>query len=202
MKTKLYFLFLMLSLSGLMGTSCTKDAEKGDPVFALPPETQTGANTFGVTINGKVYVPRDPNGGGINPSSKGMTLFGATNFSWYDLAIKDGKSSVGFNILIHMPQITTVGKVILSQSDFKEQYDSGTFTHIHFKIWDANIRNYAYYGSIADQGELNITRLSNGIRSGNFMGKFVRYDNPNEFITITDGRFDINGFTLPNHPFP
>ena len=202
MKTKLYFLFLMLSLSGLMGTSCTKDAEKGDPVFALPPETQTGANTFGVTINGKVYVPRDPNGGGINPSSKGMTLFGATNFSWYDLAIKDGKSSVGFNILIHMPQITTVGKVILSQSDFKEQYDSGTFTHIHFKIWDANIRNYAYYGSIADQGELNITRLSNGIRSGNFMGKFVRYDNPNEFITITDGRFDINSFTLQNHPFP
>ena len=192
----------MLSLSGLMGTSCTKDAEKGDPVFALPPETQTGANTFGVTINGKVYVPRDPNGGGINPSSKGMTLFGATNFSWYDLAIKDGKSSVGFNMLIHMPQITTVGKVILSQSDFKEQYDSGTFTHIHFKIWDANIRNYAYYGSVADQGELNITRLSNGIRSGNFMGKFVRYDNPNEFITITDGRFDINSFTLQNHPFP
>ena len=76
MKTKLYFLFLMLSLSGLMGTSCTKDSEKGDPVFVLPPETQVGANTFGVTINGKVYVPRDPNGGGINPSSKGDTFWG------------------------------------------------------------------------------------------------------------------------------
>ena len=185
-----------------MGTSCTKDSEKGDPVFVLPPETQVGANTFGVTINGKVYVPRDPNGGGINPSTKGMTLFGAVNFSWYDLEIKDGKSSVGFKMIIHMHPLTNIGTVNLAKSDFKEQYDSGPYTHIHFKIWDANIRNYAYYGSIADQGNLIITKLANGILSGTFRGKFVRYDNANEFITITDGRFDINGFTLPDHPFP
>ena len=40
----------MLSLLG-----CTKDSANSDPVFQLPPETQIGANTFGVTINGKVY---------------------------------------------------------------------------------------------------------------------------------------------------
>ncbi len=33
-------------------------------------------------------------------------------------------------------------------------------------------------------------------------GKFARYDIPNDIIEITDGRFDINLNTLPNHPFP
>ena len=64
-----------------------------------------------------------------------------------------------------------------------------------------NISNYAYYGSIEDLGEINITRNSNDIVSGNFKGKFVRYDNPNEFISIVDGRFDI-GPGLHTKSFP
>uniref|UniRef100_UPI004047D6A1 hypothetical protein n=1 Tax=Flavobacterium sp. TaxID=239 RepID=UPI004047D6A1 len=54
MKT-LFITFLITLLS-----SCSKDDIKKKPTFSLPPETQTGANTFGVTINGKVYIPRDP----------------------------------------------------------------------------------------------------------------------------------------------
>jgi uncharacterized lipoprotein YmbA len=41
---KIQFLTL---LATLLLSSCSKDNPK-DPVFALPPETQTGANTFGV----------------------------------------------------------------------------------------------------------------------------------------------------------
>ena len=37
-----------------MLASCSKSDVKQDPIAQLPPETQTGANTFGVTINGKV----------------------------------------------------------------------------------------------------------------------------------------------------
>lgn len=90
----------------------------------------------------------------------------------------------------------------MKQSNFQDNIDSIAESHIYFKIWDSQISNYAYYGSVENQGVTNVTRLSNGIISGKFSGKFVRYDNSNDFIIITDGRFDINTITLQNHPFP
>ena len=54
---------LIYILSFITLTACSNDDNTTkNPTFSLPPETQTGANTFGVTINGKVYIPRDPTG--------------------------------------------------------------------------------------------------------------------------------------------
>jgi hypothetical protein len=199
MKTSILLLFLTLA-------SCSKDNNNPkDPIFSLPPETQTGANTFGVTINGKVYIPRDPTGtnwGG--QQGKGMYLTGLydSNYNYREIVVVDGASSVGFKMVIHIENLSAIGDYILKQSNFQDQIDSVPYNNIFFKIWDNNIHNYAYYGSIENQGVINVTKLSNGIFSGRFAGKFVRYDNPNEFIQITDGRFDINGLTLPNTIFP
>ena len=197
MKTIILLVFLALA-------SCNKDSVKQDPIAQLPPETQTGANTFGVTINGKVYIPRDPTGVNVGPSGRGMKFFLAPDdISWNELEVIDGASSTGFQIIIHIQNFQTIGigKYNLKLSNFQKQIDSGPFSHIYFKIWDSNISNYAYYGSIEDLGEINITRNSNDIVSGNFKGKFVRYDNPNEFISIVDGRFDI-GPGLHTKSFP
>jgi len=195
--TTLLFVFSLFSIGG-----CTKDPTNTN--FQLPPETQTGANTFGVTINGKVYIPRDPSGSGIFPNSKGMIFWGTSSLAWNEIEIKDGASPVGFNMIIHLQNFEALGAgtFILKQSNFHNNIDSSPVDHIYFKIWDSNISNYAYYGSIANQGQVNVTRRSNGIVSGNFKGKFVRYDNPNQFIQIADGRFDINTTTLPNTIFP
>ena len=181
--------------------SCSKDSAKQDPIAKLPAETQTGANTFGVTINGKIYIPRDPTGNGGGLSSKGMTLWGTSDHSWNDLEIKDGASSVGFQMIIHFHPLNTIGKIILKQSNFHKGIDSTPFNNIYFSIWDSKISNYTYYGSMEDLGEVNITKLSGGIFSGNFKGKFVRYDNPNDIIEITDGSFDI-GSDLDSKIFP
>jgi hypothetical protein len=197
MKTTILLLFVALA-------SCSKpDNVKQDPVFQLPPETQTGANTFGVTIKGKVYIPRDPTGVSVGTTPKGMIFWGTSDNSWNELEVKDGASSVGFNIKIHIRNLETIGvsKYFLQKSNFHNGIDSTPFTHIYFKIWDSAISNYAYYGSVENQGEVNITRNSNDITSGNFKGKFVRQDNQNDFIEITDGRFDI-GPGLYNKPFP
>ena len=187
MKTTILLLFFVLA-------SCTKDNANDDPTFQLPPETQTGANTFGVTINNKVYVPRDPTGvnvGGATP--KGMKLVGlhSSNYNYTELIVVDGASSVGFKMTIHIENLSAIGIYSLKQSNFQDQIDSVPFNNIFFKIWDNNIKNYAYYGSVENEGTININRLSDGIVSGKFSGKFVRNDNPNEFIQITDGRFDI-----------
>ena len=193
MKNKLIqALFLLL-------IGCSSDSNLG---YSLPPETQTGANTFGVTIKGKVYIPRDPTGGDIGAPAHGMIFWLAPDdISWNELEVKDGASAVGFKIYIHLQPLASVGKIILHQSNFHNSIDSTPYSHIYFKIWDPNISNYAYYGSVENQGEINITKLSGGIVSGNFKGKFVRYDDPNDFIEITDGRFDI-GPGLYDKVFP
>ena len=205
---KLTFLTLLICTFFEL-TGCTKD-NTSEFVAQLPPETQTGANTFGVTINGKVYVPRTPTGTGIGGSNGRAAYFwGITDNSWNELEIKDGKSPTGFKIIIHMQNLQSIGQGIyqLEKSNFQDGVDSILFSHIYFKIWDSKISNYAYYGSLRNQGEINITRFNgslstNWILSGNFKGKFVRYDNPNEFINITDGRFDFNLNTIENAIFP
>jgi hypothetical protein len=197
MKTTVLILILALS-------SFTRDSATKDPTFSLPPETQTGANTFGVTINGKVYVPRDPTGVNVGVSGHGMKFYLAPDdISWNELEVIDGASAVGFQIIIYIQNLKTIGvaQYHLHQSNYHNQIDSTPVTHIYFKIWDSNISNYAYYGSTEVLGEINITKSSNDIYSGNFSGKFVRYDNPNEFIQITDGRFDI-GPGLHSKVFP
>ncbi|CCG52272.1 Probable lipoprotein precursor [Flavobacterium indicum GPTSA100-9 = DSM 17447] len=205
MKTLIYI------LSFITFTACDKDDNTTkDPTFSLPPETQTGANTFGVTINGKVYIPRDPTGVSVGPTAKGMIFWGAPdNVSWNEIEVVDGASNTGFQMIIHLQNLQSIGtsQYNLKQSNFHNQIDSTPNNHIYFKIWDGNINNYAYYGSVEDQGIINVFKFQgsltqNWILSGNFSGKFVRYNNPNDFITITDGRFDLNLNTLPNHPFP
>ena len=198
---------LLKTLVFLILVACNKDDDKikSAPVFTLPPETQTGANTFGVTIRGKVYVPRDPIGVNYGGTvAKGMIWWGGgiIPYQYNELEVKDGASSVGFNLIIHLQKPGTVANYSLSSSNFQEQASSVLENHIFFKIWDFNISNYAYYGSIENQSFLNITRRDNGIISGNFTGLFSRQNNVEDKIQITDGRFDINTNTLSTKLFP
>ena len=207
MKNIILSLYIIL----LVGCSKNNDNSTKNQTFSLPPETQTGANTFGVTIKGKVYIPRDPTGVSVGTTAKGMIFWGSpgNNNEFNEIEVKDGASSVGFNMIIHLQNLQSIGvsQYILKQSNFHNNIDSTPYNHVYFKIWDSNISNYAYYGSIENQGVVNVIKFNgsltqNWILSGNFSGKFVRYDNPNDFINITDGRFDLNLNTLPNHPFP
>ena len=200
MKTIILLVFLALA-------SCSKDSVKQDPIAQLPPETQTGANTFGVTINGKVYIPRDPTGVNVGPSGKGLMYKISSTLPYSEVYVSDGASASGFQMIIHFKSLLpqAIGIYNFQNSNFQDGIDSDLVNHIFFKIWDASISNYAYYGSVENQGETNVKKFDGSptwILSGTFQGKFVRYDNPNEFITISDGRFDLNLNTLPYTNFP
>ena len=198
-------------LATLLLFSCSKDdATTTDNTPKLPPETQTGANTFGVTINGKVYIPRDGDGSLTGGSGvHGLSRRGSLTLPWTEIVALDAKSIPGFKMTIHFKDLplNAIGIYPLQSSNFLDGSDSTLVDNIFFKIFDNNISNYAYYGSVANESEIKITRFNGSaitdyILSGTFKGKFVRYDNPNEFITITDGRFDLNLNTLPNAVFP
>ncbi len=54
-------LFALVSFTWLLFCpSCSCKKQSANPIDRLPPETQTGANTFGCLVNGEVFVPRGP----------------------------------------------------------------------------------------------------------------------------------------------
>jgi hypothetical protein len=183
-------------------TSCSNDSN--NPEAQLPPITHTGANTFGVTIKGKVYIPRDPTGINIGPQGHGVIFTGSDIGTWREIIVVDGASAEGFKMVIHFKDLVNqgIGAYQLKQSDFHDNIDSAPIDNIHFKIWDAEINNYAYYGSLENQGEIKVTKRDSGILSGTFDGLFARYNNPTDKIEITDGRFDFNLNTLYSHVYP
>ena len=63
MKQKFYFHSILLLFVFLSFGGCKKH-KTNNSVDQLPPETETGANTFGCLVNGKVFIPKGYSGTG------------------------------------------------------------------------------------------------------------------------------------------
>jgi hypothetical protein len=191
MKNKNFILLILLSWIGLY--ACKKDPPPIPPQIidysVLPPETQTGANTFGCLVDGKVWVPRVP-------------LYTVT---YRDIEAtvweKDGSGS---------------GSIICNLVDVNQQIDNWlqiTFGPTNFNIGsychgDSNViasasirqisSNY-YESDYGDTSEncVKITKIDtiNKIVSGNF--NFTLYKDSLKLwdkVKISDGRFDLKYF--------
>ena len=85
MKKTLLLLFIMM-LAG-----CSTDSNS--PEDGLPPETKTGANTFGCLIDGKILLPRNGNNNVVNPLSGAILWGGIPDSNYYrELEINVDKS--------------------------------------------------------------------------------------------------------------
>ena len=203
MKTLTIFIFSLL-----LFTSCNRDNETEENAQKLPPETQTGANTFGCYVNGKLFYPRDgvPSFGSIS-APKGLEVIGSpTGFSYKEIEAsnyKDGKPINYFTI--HLQSIDDIGVGIynLKQTNFKKGIDGISDNYFLIRAFDYNEGVWKWYGSYDGSGNINITRYDkiNYIISGTFSGKLKTEDGISE-IEITQGRFDINTTTLYNAQFP
>ena len=58
MRIKPFIQFLLFFLFIISSAECKKHNLSENPVDQLPPETQTGANTFGCLINGQIFLPK------------------------------------------------------------------------------------------------------------------------------------------------
>jgi hypothetical protein len=155
----------------------------GDTEPTLPPATQTGAETFGCLVNGKVFVAR---GGGNYPGltkdyDGGLSIVGiqTTNGNW------DASTVVGHQT------VRGVGKYTNSNPRY-------------FRHSDKN-RIAGGYGNdgknVPISSELIITKFERGedkpnnlrwlIVSGTFEAVLTADDNPLDTIRITQGRFDV-----------
>jgi hypothetical protein len=174
MKNLLYFLLFLPVL-----ISCKKSV-----VEELPPATQTGANTFGASVNGKLWVPTSSPIGTAKLEARyavndliinARNLAATPTESEFEIYIKDlnGPGVYSFN------QNTTL---IPNQTASYGYYISRKITPIN--EW---ITGSAFSGSV----NITLDDRVNHIVSGTFQFDALNmYSNP-DTLHVTDGRFDI-----------
>jgi hypothetical protein len=167
---------LLLLSSALLLTQCRK--KEVEP--QLPPETTTGAMTFGCKIDGRVFVPRD------EFSKTGLFAqyvnSGTGRGGGYYLNIPATDWKADPNQIIN---IGTDSLLVEEGKSYPIMTTKGAVQAFYFSE-----RKYAKLDQ--DPGELTITRFdrTQGIISGRF--HFVGTDlSTGKQVQVTEGRFDV-----------
>jgi hypothetical protein len=173
---------LIILATVLMLVGCKKSVDE------LPVPTQTGANTFGLKLNGEFWVPQKFAGistpilnGQLSGSNLNDLMITAQNFA-------SEPTETQFNL--YLKNITGPGTYQLNQTTNIYPNASGNYAYyVKRKINPLNewITGLQYTGTVT------ITKWDpvNDIVSGTFEFKAGSIDNSSEPITVTDGRFDI-----------
>ncbi|TXE18088.1 hypothetical protein ES692_07530 [Psychroserpens burtonensis] len=187
--------------------SCNKDDDASGFVPTLPAITQIGANTFGCSAGNVLITPRNGTGT-FNSTDEGMILWGGgitPEITYHEIDVHDYKSVRTSSVLIHIQALHENGEGIypILESNGQNSIDGPDHTHIFCRIWKNETEGYQYYLSIANTGNVNVSRydVDAGIVSGTFSCEARNFQTPYDTIQITQGRFDINGFTLPEKVF-
>jgi hypothetical protein len=169
--------FRLLLLTVFIAMTLSQCIKKTDDL-QLPPETITGAMTFGCKINGKVFVPRDGRG------KPGLIVQYAYLDGGWHLNIP------ATNWVLNPPEgvnIETDSLLVEEGKTYRLDNKKGSARAFYSK---GNV--YAKMDS--DLGELHITKHDrlNRILAGTFF--FIGTNTSSssgEKVSITDGRFDI-----------
>jgi hypothetical protein len=176
--------FLYLALATLTQCSkCKDDPRPRDPAAALPPATQTGANTFGCLVNGQPYTPGGYNGTPnyavlYDPGFQGGNLQ-VTSYRYPEKggAKQQGVSFGGINI-DHVGNYQ-LGAIYGTGASFFDEYRTAPCD-------EYRSRNTGVY----TKGTLTITRLDLqvSIIAGTF--EFTLAKLGCDTVKVTQGRFD------------
>lgn len=173
MKTYSLYPSALLLIFALLFSSCKKDK--------LTKATQVGANTFSCKVNGVVYIPNDE-AFSVRAISTSLSL--NENNNYYDLRVLTNFSykKPNFQINIILYKVKETGKYLLNGAEFR--YGEYFITEVYGAEYDTKTRNI---------GEVNITKIDivNKIVSGTFWFEATNKDDPNDKVSITDGRFDL-----------
>lgn len=201
-------IILIINLLLITLSSCnSNDDNSFTPT--LPPITQTGANTFGCYIDGKLLVPRDGDGT-FNSPSHGVDYLASGDFPNYNshaIIAHDYKENAGL-IQIQIVDLYEFGEHIHQIKDSNcEDWVGGNpnlTVNLHCRWKNEQTGENKYYCSIENTGTLEITRfdLPNRIVSGVFSCSALNKDDPNDIIEITQGRFDFHWATINEKEFP
>ena len=174
---------LLLAASFILLSSSCKKNKSDNPIDQLPPETQTGANTFGCLVDGKVFLPKgDPFGGPIIKAQyqfvNGKQGFGISGRR------SDGETGqlvgiIGDSVRV---EIGTFNLTSLSAGKFRGGYTYSDLT---------NPIGISYYTNEIQTGQLTIKKFDiiNQIVSGTFW--FDAKNSSGQIVQVREGRFDL-----------
>jgi hypothetical protein len=169
----------------LFGFSQCKKSK--DEEAQLPPETTTGAMTFGCKVNGKVFVPRDGRGR-LGLFCRYVNLGSGPGGGWYlNIPARNWIPSVSEGVNIGTDSLLlTEGSTYEFKLSTTNNSIKGTFN----TFCDFNGKTYAKTAS--DTGSIYIQKFdqTNRILSGTFSYSATNISS-GEKINITEGRFDI-----------
>ncbi len=169
---------ILISMLILLNSSCKNDDDMPvNPVDALPPATQIGAQTFGCLVDGKVFLPKDF---GINR----LNAFNQNIDGKFTLVVSSANND-GIEINLIGSRLDSVDEIkypLISEADGK--FSAIFIAPLVNDILDKSTTN-------EKPGSLTITHHDpqNFILSGTF--EFTVLDNDGKEIKITDGRFDV-----------
>jgi hypothetical protein len=175
MKSILALLSCILILS-----SCKKSVD------ALPEPTQTGANTFGLKLNGEMWVPQKGivNGAPIveaRYTGTGGLFINARNFA---------SSPTETEFEIYLRNIDGPGTFLLNQPTDVYPHEQASYAYyVKRKINPIN----EWITSDRFTGQVTVTKFdkANNIVSGTFEFTAGSVDNTADPVTVTEGRFDV-----------
>ena len=160
----------------LISASCKKEK--------LTKETQIGADTFSCKINGVVHIP---NNEAFSVKAISTSLYLNGNPNYFDLSILTNYSreKPSEKIYITLYKIKQEQVYTLNSTEFKY----GTYI-----LGIANgLGGITYNSKAFNKGEVNITKLdlANKIISGTFWFEATNENDPNDKVSVTEGRFDL-----------
>ena len=161
--------------------SCKKE------VSELPPATQSGANTFGLKLDGAMWVPA---GFGIVPTAPKLEakIIGS-DFTLNARNFSSSPTESEFEIYIKGLTETGIGNYSLSAAaSYPDPYHSYAY-YVHRKFTPDNewVTTAPYTGTVT------ITKIDsvNHFVSGTFQFQAINLYNPPQPINVTEGRFDV-----------
>ena len=172
----------------LTGSKCKKD-KPINPVDQLPPATQSGANTFGCLIDGKVFLPKGPSLGPILQCAyQYLNTTSSVGFFFQLSAIDNSNSSDVSGIGIYTDSLNISQNVFQLLAN-KPGNAYGLYSRVNLQ--GTNITNTTLYTTTTFPGQLTITKFDefNQIASGTFF--FTVVNDSGDTIKVTDGRFDM-----------
>lgn len=179
---------LLLALCGIIA-GCKKEKTEITTTDQLPPATQTGANTFGCLINGKVWVPK-----GFDGNFTNSRINIDPTFSDGDLNIRVYKIYDAFNerMTLSSDSIKSPG-IYYFKTNSRAKYVFSKLkrdlSSVYCDMDNGNIGGNPNHIN----GYIKITKydLQNNIFSGEFE---ISFNSPNcglgDPVNITQGRFD------------
>lgn len=171
-------LILLFTIS-LTLSCCNNDDNNNtqNPIDQLPPETQTGENTFGCLLDDEAFIPS----GGTNPLD---AVYQFVNGGYY-FSVQGNRRNSENNLLTISIGVLNIELTQGSTYQLIENEDGNATGNFLY----STLSNYT---SANNSGELTITKLDteNQIVSGTFWFDII-HPYTEEIVEIREGRFDM-----------